>query len=246
MIRLFSFRFYFHAAVTAQTGLAKRRASLRKIQRLVSARTHVALCHWHAKRVKWWTVLIELFLFFPHQWCTPDNVEYVLSSQEDGMVAYRIVSMSDDDTKPSIVHAANETAAMPQQLQYIVIDNVNGYLQAVPTQTSITASTTASISSNSTTSSACMPVSTSRPSVTIAPKTVKTEANKYAHVAPIASTKQSVSNFGIDFRFDSNGFLLLSSMMWTDDADQRGGQQSDKCFQEARRSTTGHTQWSWK
>lgn len=126
----------------------------------------------------------------------PDNVKYVLSSQDDGLVAYRIVEMSDDDTKPSMAHANNETATMPQQLQYIVIDNVNGYLQAMPTPTSIAASTVAAISSscssNSTTSSTSIPVSTSRPSITIAPKIVKTETSKYANAAPISSTKQSV------------------------------------------------------
>lgn len=121
----------------------------------------------------------------------PDNVEYVLSSQEDGMVAYRIVQMSDDDAKPSIAHANNNTATMPQQLQYIVIDNVNGYLQAVPSQTTIAASTTASIGNNSTTAS----VATSRPSVTIAPKVVNTETSKYANALPISTSKQSVRTF---------------------------------------------------
>lgn len=135
-----------------------------------------------------------------------DNVDYVLSSQDDGMVAYRIVAMSDEDTKPSIAPVNNYTTTMPQQLQYIVIDNVNGYLQAVSTQIAITSSTTASISSNSsssnTTTSMSVPMGTSRPSVTIAPKIAKIETGKYINTVPASNNKQSVRIFDyiyIDF-----------------------------------------------
>lgn len=143
-------------------------------------------------------IVLFSFVFVFFAVClAPDNVEYVLSSPEDGMVAYRIVEMSDDETKPAHAHANNNAttiATMPQQLQYIVIDNGNGYLQAVPATTPITSSTTASISisNNSSTSSVSMPVSTSRPSITIAPKTIKTDTNKYGNAVPLTSTKQSV------------------------------------------------------
>lgn len=73
------------------------------------------------------------------------NAEYVLSGNEDNIVAYRIVHMADDSPKTNqTIHTTSSTinnsvtTSVPQQLQYIVFDGSNGFLQAVPT-TQITA-----------------------------------------------------------------------------------------------------------
>lgn len=143
--------------------------------------------------------MFVFFFFFLFEMCInlgkkkqTENIEYVLASQEDGVVAYRIVAIPpEDDTKSTIAHVNNNTTAMPQQLQYIVIDNVNGYLQAMPTQTSIAVSTTASSSINSTSSLVSVPINTSRPSVTIAPKIAKTDAtSKYINTLSTSTAKK--------------------------------------------------------
>lgn len=58
----------------------------------------------------------------------------MLSSSDDNIIAYHIVHMPDDSPKSNQSMLNNSAAtSVPQQLQYIVIDSSNGYLQAVPT-----------------------------------------------------------------------------------------------------------------
>lgn len=104
------------------------------------------------------------------------NAEYVLSGSEDNIVAYRIVHVPDDSPKSNqaIQTAAatinnSVTTSVPQQLQYIVIDSSNGFLQAVPT-TQITAVSSAPIKVEPMTNSCNSNASKMRASVAIAPK----------------------------------------------------------------------------
>lgn len=67
----------------------------------------------------------------------------MISGNDDNIIAYRIVHVPDETKSHHIIHTASSTmntvaTTVPQQLQYIVIDNANGYVQAVPT-TQITA-----------------------------------------------------------------------------------------------------------
>lgn len=102
----------------------------------------------------------------------------MLSGSEDNIVAYRILQLSDDSPKNNqTIHTTTATinnsvtTSVPQQLQYIVIDSSNGFLQAVPS-TQITAIPTTPIkvepqTSNNSSSSNSLKM---RTSVAIAPK----------------------------------------------------------------------------
>lgn len=124
--------------------------------------------------------LLIVLIFDVSQTESP-NAEYMLSGSEDNIVAYRILQLSDDSSKNNdqTIHATTATinnsvtTTVPQQLQYIVIDSSNGFLQAVPT-TQITAAPSTPIkmepqttSHNSSSSSSS---SKMRTSVAIAPK----------------------------------------------------------------------------
>lgn len=110
-------------------------------------------------------------MYFPHP--ESSNAEYVLSGSEDNLVAYRIVHVPDESPKgdqsiPSTSAGINSLGTNTQHLQYIVIDNSNGYLQAVPTTqiTAVPSPIKVEQNTNSTTSNALK----MRTSVAIAPK----------------------------------------------------------------------------
>lgn len=111
------------------------------------------------------------------------------------MVAYRIVHLPDhpkleqtSETDNLLDESTSQTgnqSVLSSQCQYFVIDNSNGYLQAVQTPNT---TTTASNSNNSL---------KARSSVAIAPKTLRLETVPYsvATVKTTNSTTQSISTF---------------------------------------------------
>lgn len=129
------------------------------------------------------------------------NAEYVLSGSEDNIVAYRIVHVTDDSPKNNqTIHTTSAamnnsvTTSVPQQLQYIVIDGSNGFLQAVPT-TQITAaiqSTPTKIESQTTNNISPNPLKM-RTSVAIAPKIDYLPSTPYSsNTNSTTSTKSNV------------------------------------------------------
>lgn len=119
--------------------------------------------------------MFRILTFFCNRSESP-NAEYVLSGTEDNIVAYRIVHVPDDSPKNNQTIHTNTatlnnsvTTTVPQQLQYIVIDSSNGFLQAVPT-TQITAVPTAPLKVEQATNNSCSNSLKMRTSVAIAPK----------------------------------------------------------------------------
>ncbi|XP_055306514.1 upstream stimulatory factor 1 isoform X2 [Sitodiplosis mosellana] len=133
------------------------------------------------------------------------NAEYMLSGSEDNIVAYRILQLSDDSPKSNqTIHTTSATVnnsvttTVPQQLQYIVIDSSNGFLQAVPT-TQITAvpSTTIKVEPQTTSNSSSSNSLKMRTSVAIAPKIDYLPSTPYSSNTTNNSTVSSKSNTSV-------------------------------------------------
>ncbi|XP_031621466.1 upstream stimulatory factor 1 isoform X2 [Contarinia nasturtii] len=136
------------------------------------------------------------------------NAEYMLSSSDDNIVAYRIVHVPEKNSNQTIQTTSTTlnnsvTTSVPQQVQYIVIDGSNGYLQAVPT-TQMTAATAANVTVVPTTPIKIEPQNANntnsntlkmRTSVAIAPKLDYLPSTSYGNATPtnITSTKQNTN-----------------------------------------------------
>lgn len=94
----------------------------------------------------------------------------MLSGSEDNIVAYRILQLSDESPKNN--QTIHMTTSVPTQyIQLHVIDNSNGFIQAVPTtQINTVSSTPIKVESQSTNSSSNSNSLKMRTSVAIAPK----------------------------------------------------------------------------
>lgn len=139
------------------------------------------------------------------------NAEYVLSGSEDNIVAYRIVHVPDDSPKNNqAIHATtlnnSVSTTVPQQLQYIVIDGSNGFLQAVPT-TQITAVPSASIKIEPNTNNMSSNALKMRTSVAIAPKVepIYQPSTQYNSTSS-NQTSASKSNVSVRIRTQKYGF----------------------------------------
>lgn len=121
------------------------------------------------------------------------NAEYMLSGSEDNIVAYRILQLSNDSPKNNQTISA--TTSVPQQLQYILLDNSNGFIQAVPTtQINAVSSTPIKIESQSTNSSSNSNSLKMRSSIAIAPKIDFLPSTPYSSSTTSNSTVSTKSN----------------------------------------------------
>lgn len=117
------------------------------------------------------------------------NEEFMISGNEDNIVAYRIVHVPDSPKATHTIHAtpvnSAVTTSVPQQMQYIVIDSSNGFLQAVPaTQLTTVPNTTLKIEqSQASSNSNAFKI---RSSVAIAPK--------IENVGPYSTSSASTNN----------------------------------------------------
>lgn len=144
------------------------------------------------------------------------EVEYVLTPQDDDMVAFRIVTMDNEDVKPDV-------AMLTPPLQYILIEGTNGYVQTIPAQAT-TSNVNATISAVPHSSSST--ITNARSSVAIAPKVTDTKLPSTAKVSRFRRLSISVfTSFVSSFSAESVDFF----------ADR---------VQEARRSPPSHPQRS--
>lgn len=108
--------------------------------------------------------------------------EFMLSDSSDNLVAYRIVHVPDESKDQQLFEATTSSgsAAAPQQVQYFVIDNSNGIVQAVQspqiTVTTAAASATAA-PAKSDSASGTSKSPKARTSIAIAPKATVTKSN---------------------------------------------------------------------
>lgn len=106
----------------------------------------------------------------------------MLSDSSDNLVAYRIVHMPDETKDEQLFQATTSSGSttVPQQVQYFVIENSNGSLQAVQSppvavQTLVTAPTSATTKIDGT--SNANKSTKIRSSIAIAPKATATKSN---------------------------------------------------------------------
>lgn len=117
--------------------------------------------------------------------------EFVISGTEDNLVAYRIVRVPDSPEASHSINAASSsmhnasTSNAPQQLQYFVIDNSNGFLQAVAAS-QLTTVSNAPLKVEPVQTNAAVNTPKMRPSVAIAPKIDSTTL--YNNTSPACST----------------------------------------------------------
>lgn len=111
--------------------------------------------------------------------------EFMLSDSSDNLVAYRIVHVPDESRDQQLFEATTSSAAAPQQVQYFVIDNSNGIVQAVQspqiTVTTAAASATAAPAKSDTASSTSKSPR-ARTSIAIAPKATVTKSKETAEL----------------------------------------------------------------
>lgn len=108
--------------------------------------------------------------------------EFMLSDSSDNLVAYRIVHVPDETKDQQLFQATTSSGSttVPQQVQYFVIDNSNGIVQAVQSpqitvQAPVTATTSAPLKTEGTSNTSKLPKV--RSSIAIAPKDTTNKPN---------------------------------------------------------------------
>lgn len=150
--------------------------------------------------------MIKLTNFFPLPTTVSQSEEFMISGSEDNLVAYRIVHVPDSTKASHSLNVASSSSSMnnaatsnaPQQLQYFVIDNSNGFIQAVSASQLTTVSNTPlkieQVQTNSAVNTLKM-----RSSVAIAPKVDNIAPYSTSSACSSSTNNLSKSNVRIKF-----------------------------------------------